>query len=76
VVLIHDFCRTTIHFEYIINKNPVEWWGTQHTNFGMIEDKTSLEVVDSIFDQPTKSSGGMTMLVDPIHFDLRLEKEV
>lgn len=51
-------------------KKPADWWGTQHTNFGFIED---MSLVDSIFELPANREGGMTYLEDPIHFDLRLE---
>lgn len=53
-------------------KQPANWWGTQHTNFGKIEDEESLAVVEHIFDLPTKKQG-LTYLVDEIHFQMRLE---
>lgn len=53
-------------------KKPAKWWGTQHTNFGKIEDEESFAVVEHIFDLPTKKQG-LTFLVDEIHFQMRLE---
>eukprot|EP00980_Cylindrotheca_fusiformis_P027827 scaffold22560_cov135-Cylindrotheca_fusiformis.AAC.38 len=53
-------------------KSPAKWWGTQHTNFGFIEDKDSLQVVARIFDLPTRKAG-LTFLKDEIHFQIRLE---
>jgi hypothetical protein len=53
-------------------KAPAKFWGTQHTNFGFIEDEESFLVITKIFDQPTKSSGSMTLIHDPIHFDMAL----
>jgi hypothetical protein len=53
-------------------KAPAKFWGTQHTNFGFIEDEESFYVITKIFDQPTKSSGSMTLIHDPIHFDMAL----
>lgn len=53
-------------------KQPAKFWGTQHTNFGQIEDDASFAVVEHIFDLPTKKQG-LTFLVDEIHFQLRLE---
>jgi cyclophilin family peptidyl-prolyl cis-trans isomerase len=51
---------------------PATWWGTQHTNFGMIQDKKSLDVIDYIFTLPTEKKG-LTFLKEEIHFQLRLE---
>jgi hypothetical protein len=53
-------------------KIPAKFWGTQHTNFGFIEDEESFLVIREIFNQPTKSAGGMTHIQDPIHFDMAL----
>jgi hypothetical protein len=53
--------------------DPAKWWGTQHTNFGFIEDDTSLEIIDVILELPIESEGGMDFLKDSIHFDLVLE---
>ena len=57
-------------------KEAAKWWGTQHTNFGFIDDKRSFEVIDAIFDLPTYSDGDMTFLKDQVHFDLVLEQRV
>ena len=54
---------------------PAKWWGTQHTNFGRIEDEASFQVIDTIFNLPLHKQGMMTMLQDPIPFDMSLEKD-
>ena len=54
-------------------KQPAKWWGTQHTNFGFIDDVESMKVIDAIFALPTNIKGDMTFLNDLIHFDLQLE---
>ena len=54
-------------------REPAMWWGTQHTNFGFIDDEASLKVVDSIFELPINETPDMNFLKDPIHFDLVLE---
>jgi len=54
-------------------RDPARFWGTQHTNFGFIEDKASLEIIDAIFELPIESTADMDFLKDPIHFDLVLE---
>lgn len=61
--------------DFFINayQQPAEWWGTQHTNFGLIEDAASMAVVDQIFDLPVTEHGGMHLLQDKIHFALSLE---
>ena len=52
---------------------PAKWWGTQHTNFGRIEEEDSLKILDFIFTLPTTAEDGMDFLKESIHFDLRLE---
>lgn len=53
---------------------PAEWWGTQHTVWGEIEDVASMHVIDEyIFALPTVNQGGLRMLEQPIHFDLSWE---
>jgi len=61
--------------DFFINAypNPADWWGTQHTNFGFIEDAASMKVVDGIFELPTEETADMTFLKDILHFDLTLE---
>lgn len=54
-------------------KKPADWWGTQHTNFGFIEDAESLKIVDQFFELPTHEFSGMHHLEQPVHFDMRLE---
>ncbi|OEU08990.1 hypothetical protein FRACYDRAFT_163599, partial [Fragilariopsis cylindrus CCMP1102] len=50
---------------------PAKWWGTQHTNFGTIEEEDSLKILDFIFTLPTTAEDGMDFLKESIHFDLR-----
>jgi cyclophilin family peptidyl-prolyl cis-trans isomerase len=54
-------------------KRPANWWGTQHTNFGFIQDPASMAIVDQIFGFPVKESGGMHHLKDAIQFTMTLE---
>lgn len=54
-------------------KNPAKWWGTQHTNFGFIEDPASMAIVDQILNLPVKKSGGMSYLNDHIPFSMTIE---
>eukprot|EP00533_Pseudo-nitzschia_delicatissima_P016755 CAMPEP_0197283674 /NCGR_PEP_ID=MMETSP1432-20130617/25052_1 /TAXON_ID=44447 /ORGANISM="Pseudo-nitzschia delicatissima, Strain UNC1205" /LENGTH=330 /DNA_ID=CAMNT_0042750667 /DNA_START=69 /DNA_END=1060 /DNA_ORIENTATION=- len=53
--------------------NPADWWGTQHTNFGFIEEPASMKIIDGIFELPANEENGMTYLKNNIHFDLVLE---
>ncbi|KAG7354782.1 cyclophilin type peptidyl-prolyl cis-trans isomerase [Nitzschia inconspicua] len=55
---------------------PAKFWGTQHTNFGKIQDDESFAVIGRIFDQPVEEEGMMLMLETPIHFDLSIEPVV
>jgi cyclophilin family peptidyl-prolyl cis-trans isomerase len=52
---------------------PATFWGTQHTNFGFIDDPRSFQVIQTIFELPVKKNGMMNVLVDHIHFDMKLE---
>lgn len=54
-------------------KEPAKFWGTQHTNFGRIDDAKSFDILDHIFSLPTKVKGDMEFLLEAIHFDLKLE---
>ena len=53
-------------------KRPATWWGTQHTNFGFIEDKDSLHIIDTIFEQPTRNNNGMHILEEKIPFKMEI----
>lgn len=61
--------------DFFINayKQPAEWWVTQHTNFGMIDDMASMGIVEQIFDLPVTKKQGMHFLQDSIHFALSME---
>ena len=61
--------------DFFIDTYPREakWWGTQHTNFGQIQDDESFRVIDSIYELPTRKQGGLTMLQTPLQFDVSLE---
>jgi cyclophilin family peptidyl-prolyl cis-trans isomerase len=56
-------------------QEPAKFWGTQHTNFGRIQedDHDSFAVIRRIFDLPVKNQAGMSMIETPIHFDLNIE---
>jgi cyclophilin family peptidyl-prolyl cis-trans isomerase len=54
-------------------QRPARWWGTQHTVWGQIKDEASWSVIDAIWRLPSKRQGDLTYLVDPLHFDLRIE---
>jgi hypothetical protein len=54
-------------------QRPARWWGTQHTVWGQIMDEASWSVIDAIWRLPSKRQGDLTYLVDPLHFDLRIE---
>ena len=53
-------------------KAPATWWGTQHTNWGFIEDAESFRVISTIFEQPATEDGGMTILNQAVHFEMEL----
>ena len=61
--------------DFFINnyQQPANFWGTQHTTFGEIEDQKSLSVVDQIFTLPVQKRDGMSRLEDSIPFEIRLE---
>jgi cyclophilin family peptidyl-prolyl cis-trans isomerase len=55
-------------------KNPTDkFWGTQHTNFGFIEDEESFAVIDQVWDLPMDKNGGMHVLKNHIPFKMELE---
>lgn len=51
-------------------KREADWWGYQHTVFGEV-DASSLDVVESCFDLPRHSDGGMMFLDEAIPFDIK-----
>jgi hypothetical protein len=62
--------------DFFIDAYPrkADWWGTQHTVFGEIQDAASLQVVDEkIFGMPVHDQGGLKMLDVPLHFEMALE---
>ena len=52
---------------------PAQWWGTQHTVFGQVQDVTSFHVLQTIFDLPVKKQGDLTFLITPLHIDLSID---
>ena len=60
--------------DFFINGYPAPstMWGTQHTNFGFVDDHASLDILDAIWELPVVATPGMHLLEDPIHFDLVL----
>lgn len=61
--------------DFFINayERPALWWGTQHTNFGFIEDPASMAIIDQIVNLPVTQNGGMHHLKEAIHFETSLE---
>jgi cyclophilin family peptidyl-prolyl cis-trans isomerase len=61
--------------DFFINAypKPAQWWGTQHTNFGFVGDKPSMDLVQKILHMPVKSQGGMHLLKDQVQFRLSYE---
>lgn len=51
-------------------KRDADWWGYQHTVFGVV-DASSLDLVESFFDLPRHSDGGMMFLDEAIPFDIK-----
>lgn len=54
-------------------KGPATWWGTQHTNFGFVDDPASMAIVDQILNLPVAEMGGLHYLKDTIPFTMALE---
>ncbi|GAX24044.1 hypothetical protein FisN_26Lh115 [Fistulifera solaris] len=66
--------KTGPDFFIDVYPKPAVWWGTQHTVWGEITDVASLQLIDEyIFSLPTHKQEGLTMLDEPIHFDMLLE---
>ena len=61
--------------DFFINayEGPAEWWGTQHTNFGFIDDPASMAIVDQILHLPVVEENGMHYLKEAVHFQISLE---
>ncbi len=61
--------------DFFINAyhRPAQWWGTQHTNFGFIDDIASMAIIDQILDLPVTENSGMHHLKNAIHFETSLE---
>ena len=52
---------------------PAKFWGTQHTNFGMINDKESFAVIERILDTPATNRNGMHVMDRVVAFKMSLE---
>lgn len=63
------------HFMINNYDSPADWWGTQHTVFGEIQEPDSFQVLDTIFHLPRKEKDGQgrTLMEDEIPFEIRLE---
>ena len=48
---------------------PATWWNTDHTVFGEIADKESMDVVMGMYELPVTKKG-LTFLDVPVHIDL------
>lgn len=67
--------NTGPNFFINVYKKPVEWWGQQHTVWGLIEDPKSLNIVENrILNLPVDKSGGsMNMLKNKIGFQMEVQ---
>ena len=62
--------------DFFINvfNDPVDWWGQQHTVWGMVEDADSLDRIrNQILALPVKKGGAMNTLVEPFGFEMAME---
>lgn len=62
--------------DFFINvfERPVDWWGQQHTVWGMLEGQDDIDLIyNTIFTLPTKKAGQLNMLQDKIKFAIQLE---
>ena len=62
--------------DFFINiyEKPVDWWGQQHTVWGIVEDPESLDLLrNHILQLPVKNGGSMHMLEEPFDFQMALE---
>jgi cyclophilin family peptidyl-prolyl cis-trans isomerase len=62
--------------DFFINvfDKPVDWWGQQHTVWGIVEDPESLDRIrNHILALPVKNNGGMHMLEEPFEFQMTLQ---
>ena len=56
---------------------PVEWWGQQHTVWGIVEAPADLEwMEDKLLTMPVKNRGGMNMLEEPFEFKIHFKETV
>lgn len=53
-------------------KQPAKFWGTQHTVWGELTGKQTEDVMKQISELPTKSKNGMTYLLEPLKFTMKL----
>ena len=58
------------HFFIYTGNEPANHWSHDHTVWGVIDDPKSMALVDRILTFPTKSEGGMTMLIPRVSFGL------
>ena len=47
--------------------------GTQHTVWGEVQDEATFAILYGIWTLPTHKNGDMTMLEEPLHFEMRIE---
>ena len=57
-------------FDYY--KRPATHWGTQHTNWGFVDSQESLQIIETILNEPTKNNGGLHMLIDKVPFKMEI----
>ena len=61
--------------DFFINvfDKPVDWWGQQHTVWGVLEDEESLNRIrNHILHEPVKNQGGMNLLEQPFGFQMSI----
>lgn len=54
-------------------EGTADWWGTQHTVFGQLQDDASHELIQKIWERPVTNRGGMEFLDESIPFTTTLE---
>jgi hypothetical protein len=61
--------------DFFINayEAPATFWGTQHTVWGEIQDDASFQLIDHIWTLPARDENGLTMLDEPLHFEVTME---
>ena len=61
-------------FINVYDDGPVDWWGQQHTVWGIVDDKESLDLIvyDVLLKLPIENKGGMQLLQQPFDFQMKI----